>query len=94
MEDDGEQSDRRSSPAVPEGPGGVGAEQAAARIVTRRQLLELGFSRRAIEHRLRSGRLHRVRCVGRGVYVVGWPEVTQMGRWMAAVLACGPGAAL
>jgi len=28
------------------------------------------------------------------VYVVGRPQLTQHGRWMAAVLACGPGAAL
>ena len=30
----------------------------------------------------------------RGVYVVGWPQVTRRQRWMAAVLACGDGAAL
>jgi hypothetical protein len=30
----------------------------AARVVTRRQLLDLGFSREAIQHRLRGGRLH------------------------------------
>jgi very-short-patch-repair endonuclease len=30
----------------------------------------------------------------RGVYAVGRPELTPRGRWMAAVLACGPGAAL
>lgn len=63
-------------------------------IVTRRQLLDLGFSRRAIEHRLRSGRLHQVRGMGRGVYVVGRPEATRKGRWLAAVLVCGPTAAL
>jgi very-short-patch-repair endonuclease len=31
---------------------------------------------------------------GQGVYVVGRPEATPKGRWMAAVLACGPKAAL
>jgi Protein of unknown function (DUF559) len=30
----------------------------------------------------------------RGVYAVGWPQMTRRGRWMAAVLACGEGAAL
>lgn len=29
-----------------------------------------------------------------GVYVVGWPQTTRKQRWMAAVLACGDGAAL
>ncbi len=32
--------------------------------------------------------------VHRGVYAVGRPELTRHGRWMAAVLACGPGAVL
>ena len=30
----------------------------------------------------------------RGVYAVGRPELTPHGRWMAAVLTCGPGAAV
>jgi hypothetical protein len=60
-------------------------------VITRRQLLALGFSRRSIEHRLSRGRLHSV---ARGVYVVGWHEMTQTQRWMVAVLACGEGAAL
>lgn len=60
-------------------------------MVARRQLLALGFSARAIEHRLARGRLH---LVGHGVYAVGWPGLTPKRRWMAAVLACGDGAAL
>jgi predicted transcriptional regulator of viral defense system len=60
-------------------------------VVTRRQLLGLGFGGRSIEHRIARGRLHPV---GRGVYAVGWPQLTRDRRWMAAVLACGPGAAL
>jgi hypothetical protein len=59
--------------------------------VTRRQLLALGFGARSIEHRIRRGRLHPV---ARGVYAVGWPLLTRQRRWMAAVLACGDGAAL
>lgn len=60
-------------------------------IVTRRDLLGLGFTPEAIQHRLAKGRLHRV---GRGIYAVGWPNLTRERRWMAAVLACGEGAAL
>jgi very-short-patch-repair endonuclease len=60
-------------------------------VLTRQQLLELGFSRREIERRIESGRLHRVRS---GIYAVGRPSLTEYGRWMAAVLACGDGAVL
>lgn len=60
-------------------------------VVARWQLLELGYSIRAIEHRIAAGRLHPVR---RGVYAVGRPGLTRKGGWMAAVLACGPHAAL
>jgi hypothetical protein len=60
-------------------------------VVTRRDLLGLGFSREAIAHRIAEGRLHPV---ARGVYAVGWPRLTQERRWMVAVLACGEGAAL
>jgi very-short-patch-repair endonuclease len=38
-----------------------------------------------------AGRLH---CVHRGVYAVGHSGLSQAGRWMAAVLAWGPGAVL
>jgi len=55
-------------------------------LITRAQLLELGFSRHAISHRLARGRLHAVR---RGVYVVGNPNLDRHARWMAAVLYCG-----
>lgn len=48
--------------------------------------MELGLSRRAIQHRVARGRLHPV---GRGIYAVGRPELTEKGRWMAAVLAAG-----
>jgi hypothetical protein len=60
-------------------------------VVTRANLLALGFSRRGIEHRVRTGRLH---LISRGVYAVGRRELTPHGRWMAAVLACGDGAVL
>jgi very-short-patch-repair endonuclease len=60
-------------------------------IVTRRQLLELGLSAQAIQHRIEKGRLHPVE---RGVYAVGRPELSRRGRWMAAVLSRGSRAAL
>jgi very-short-patch-repair endonuclease len=60
-------------------------------IVTRRQLLALGFGRRSIEHRVARGRLFPVSL---GVYAVGWPALNQKRRWMAMVLAGGNGAAL
>jgi hypothetical protein len=56
-------------------------------VVTRAQLRGLGLSSEAIRHRLRTGLLRRVM---RGVYMVGRPEIDSRGRWMAAVLACGP----
>jgi very-short-patch-repair endonuclease/predicted transcriptional regulator of viral defense system len=58
-------------------------------VIDHRQLVDLGYSRRAIEHRLRLGRLH---CLFRGVYAVGRFEISTLGRLMAAVLACGDGA--
>lgn len=59
-------------------------------IVTYRQLLGCRLSSAAISKRVRAGRLHRVH---RGVYsLIAAP--TEKGTWMAAVLACGPGAAL
>jgi len=60
-------------------------------IVTRQQLLTLGFGPRSIEHRVAYGRLHLVM---HGVYAVGWPTLTPKRRWMAAVLACGESAVL
>ncbi|MGI8430582.1 MAG: hypothetical protein ACR2OB_15060 [Solirubrobacteraceae bacterium] len=59
--------------------------------VTRQQLLALGLGDPGIAHRIQTGRLHRVHA---GVYAVGTPPVTALQRAAAAVLACGPGAAL
>jgi predicted transcriptional regulator of viral defense system len=60
-------------------------------VVTRGQLLDLGFSAEAIKHRVQKGRLHPV---VRGVYAVGRPHLTREGRWMVAVLVCEPDAVL
>jgi very-short-patch-repair endonuclease len=59
--------------------------------VARRQLIALGCTAREIEWRIQAGRLH---IVHRGVYAVGRRRLTVRGRWMAAVLACGPDAVL
>ncbi|MQA74446.1 MAG: hypothetical protein GEU88_08940 [Solirubrobacterales bacterium] len=69
----------------------LGTGAAPARVVTRPQLLERGVNSDAIQHRIEKRRLHPVR---RGVYILGRPELTQHGVWMAAVLSCGPAAVL
>lgn len=68
---------------------GLVAEQHG--VVSRRQLVARGYGRSAIDHRLAVGRLYRVT---RGVYAVGRPDLTRAGVMMAAVLACGEGAAI
>jgi hypothetical protein len=60
-------------------------------VLTRQDLLRLGFSEKGIKHRVASGRLHPI---ATGVYAVGRPDLPPKGRWMAAVLACGDGAVL
>ncbi len=60
-------------------------------IVAVRQLALAGIDRHAVDRRCRAGRLHRLH---RGVYAVGHRGLSQEGCWMAAILACGRGAAL
>jgi very-short-patch-repair endonuclease len=60
-------------------------------VVTRQQLLAIGHSSSAIANKVAKAHLHPVFA---GVYAVGRPSLSQQGRWMAAVLACGPEAAL
>lgn len=60
-------------------------------VVSTAQLMALGLGRGAIAFRVRRGRLHRLH---RGIFAVGHPRLTKQGRWMAAVLAAGPGAVL
>jgi hypothetical protein len=60
-------------------------------VVSREQLRSLGFGRTGIEGRVRRGALL---VLHRGVYAVGHRRLTPEGRWMAAVLACGPDAVL
>jgi len=54
-------------------------------------LVAIGMGSGAISVRLERGQLHELH---RGVYVVGFRRISQRGRWMAAVLASGPGAVL
>jgi hypothetical protein len=60
-------------------------------VVGRAQLVALGLGRDAIDWRVKRRRFHRVHT---GVYAVGHLSLTRYGRFMAAVLACGEGAAL
>ncbi len=61
------------------------------RVVSRKQLLRAGVGAEAIRHRVASKRLFAVH---RGVYSVGTADPGPLGRFLAAVLACGEGAVL
>ncbi|HWC09363.1 MAG TPA: type IV toxin-antitoxin system AbiEi family antitoxin domain-containing protein [Solirubrobacterales bacterium] len=74
------------------------AEAALARLAQRQhgavsaaQLAALEISRATVSEWTRRGRLHRLH---RGVYAVGHRSPSEYQRYMAAVLACGEGAAL
>lgn len=60
-------------------------------VVSDVQLHALGLNRFAVGRRVAAGQLHRLHP---GVYAVGHPSVPKRGRYLAAVLACGPDAAL
>jgi putative AbiEi antitoxin of type IV toxin-antitoxin system/uncharacterized protein DUF559 len=60
-------------------------------VVTLAQLAGFGLRDRGIRDWVRDGRLHRLH---RGIYAYGHDRLRVEGRWLAAVLACGPGAAL
>jgi very-short-patch-repair endonuclease len=60
-------------------------------VVSRAQLRDIGLSDSSIGQRVACGRLHRLHA---GVFAVGHEVLALRGRWMAAVLACGPGAVL
>ena len=59
--------------------------------VSRAQLLGAGLSADDVDRRVKARRLRRLH---QGVYAVGHRRLTVEGRWMAAVLASGPGAVL
>ena len=60
-------------------------------VVARWQLIDLGIGGRRIQGYLQRGLLHQLH---HGVYAVGHTCLSRYGRWLAAVLACGPGAHL
>src|SRR3954454_11928829 len=60
-------------------------------VVAHWQLITGGVSRSMVQRWFNSGWLHRVHL---GVYAVGHAALTGDGRWMAGLLACGPGAVL
>lgn len=60
-------------------------------VASRAQLAASGVTRAMVETRVRDGQLRRLH---RGVYAVGHDRLRSEGRWLAAVLACGPGALL
>jgi len=60
-------------------------------IVSSAQLHEIGLNNRAVSRRVADGRLIRMH---RGVFAVGHTALRPEAYWMAAVLACGPNAAL
>jgi very-short-patch-repair endonuclease len=60
-------------------------------LITFRQLQRLGLSRRAVQYRVETGRLHRIHV---GVFAVGHAAITARGVLLAAVMSCGSEAAL
>jgi hypothetical protein len=60
-------------------------------VVALRQLTTMGMSASGVRRRVAMGSVHPVH---RAVYSVGHPLLSSLGRDMAAVLACGPGAVL
>jgi hypothetical protein len=74
--------------------GGQAIAALAARqygVISVLQLRALGLDRYWVRRRVQGGLLHHLY---RGVYSVGLPHVTGPGRYLAAVMACGPDAVL
>jgi very-short-patch-repair endonuclease len=77
---------------LPPGVRGLAGVAGAQRgLVTRSQLVELGFSPKAIEHRVKVGALHRAH---RGVFAVASPVLQPLGAETAALLYAGDDAVL
>jgi hypothetical protein len=60
-------------------------------VVTREQLIESGLGDSGVRDWVQSGRIRRLH---RGVYAFGHDRLRIEGSWLAAVMACGPGAVL
>lgn len=74
-------------------PGKVLARIAARQhgVVSRAQVLALGVDRDFVSRHVGDGRLHFLHL---GVFALGHQSLTDRGRWMAAVLACGEASVL
>lgn len=74
-------------------PGVVVAELAVRQhgVVSVGQLRRIGLDANAVARRVTAGHLYRLH---EGVYAVGRPALSWRGSYLAAVLACGPGAVL
>jgi hypothetical protein len=68
-----------------------GLAEAQHGVVSTRGLLELGVGEEVIQARLAAGSLISLH---QGVFALGHRRLTAEGEWLAAVLACGPGAVL
>jgi len=93
---DGDIGPQRRTPADLNGSDGVDRQLArlATRqqgIVERRELIGLGLSAAAVDHRVRTGRLI---VLYRGVYAVGHAALSELGQLRAALVAAGPTAVL
>jgi very-short-patch-repair endonuclease len=95
---DGHMRGQRRTEASSGSASDVGVDRVAAALATRQggvvgrqQLVGLGVSGHAIDHRLRTGRFI---AVFRGVYAVGHAAIGEAGRMHAALIAAGPGAIL
>ncbi len=80
---------RRSGPVRAEALADLATTQEG--IVGRQQLLRLGFTSSSIQRLITAKHLHGLHD---GVYAVGHPVVSVRGRWIAALIAGGPGAVL
>jgi very-short-patch-repair endonuclease len=60
-------------------------------VITRRQLLEIGYTPEAIDYRIK---VRRLRPLHEGVFMVWRSDVDREGYFLGAVLACGESAAL
>ncbi|MDQ3675430.1 MAG: endonuclease domain-containing protein [Actinomycetota bacterium] len=79
----------RPHPRLERGVGRRAADQ--HNVIALRQLREVGLTAEAARKRVAIGRWRQVHA---GVYAVSHAKLTREGHWMAAVLACGPGAVL